>query len=141
MCDSKLAEWSDNEEEVKEVFAPKKNKWAKVCIVKYAFTLDELNQDDDAYLDIKADMRDEAENFGSVTNVTLFDKEADGVITIRFRDFESAEKFRDACNGRNFARRKLEITIADDRPKFRKSARAEEQDSSDEERLERVARD
>jgi HIV Tat-specific factor 1 len=122
------------------VFAPKKNKWAKVCIVKHAFTIDELDEDPAAYLEIKEDMREEAEKFGEVTNVTLFDKEADGIITIRFREFESAENFRDACNGRNYAKRKLEITIPEDRVKFKKSARGEEQDSSDEERLEQVAR-
>jgi HIV Tat-specific factor 1 len=135
---SKLAEWSDNEEEVKEVFAPKKNKWAKVVIIKHAFTLEELEEDAAAYLDIKDDMREEAELFGEVTNVTLYDKEPQGIITIRFKEFESVEKCRDAWNGRNFAKRKLEVTIAEDRVKFKKSARGEEQDSSDEERLTRA---
>ena len=37
--------------------------------------------------------------------------------------------------------RKLEITIADDRPKIRRSAYDQEQDSSDEKRLERVDRE
>jgi HIV Tat-specific factor 1 len=123
------------------VFAPKKNKWAKLCIVKHAFTLDELDEDPAAYLEIKEDMREEAEKFGEVTNVTLYDKEVDGIITIRFREFESAENFRDTCNGRGFDGRKLVITIPEDRVKFKKSARGEEQDSSDEERLAKVARD
>ncbi|KAF2833323.1 U2 snRNP-associated protein Uap2 [Ophiobolus disseminans] len=133
----KLAEWSDNEEEVKEAFAPKKNKWAKVCIVKHAFTLEELDEDVEAYLEIKEDMRDEAEKFGDVTNVTLFDREKDGICTIRFREFESAEQFAKANNGRSFAKRKLEVTIAEDRQKFKKAPRAEEPTSSDEERAER----
>jgi HIV Tat-specific factor 1 len=84
-------------------------------------------------------MREEAEEHGEVTNVTLFDKEKDGIVTIRFKEFEAAEKFQKACHGRSFAKRKLEVTIAEDRVKFKKSARAEEQDSSDEERLEKVA--
>jgi HIV Tat-specific factor 1 len=115
---SKLAEWSDNEEEVKEVFAPKKNKWAKVCVVKHAFTLDELEEDPEAYFDIKDDMAEEAEKHGEFTTITLFDMEADGVVTIRFRDFESAE---------------LQVTIPEDRVRFKKSSRAQEPDSSDEE--------
>jgi HIV Tat-specific factor 1 len=138
---SKLAEWSDNEEEVKEVFAPKKNKWAKVCIIKHAFTLEELEEDAAAYLDIKDDMREEAEQFGEVTNVTLFDKEPAGILTIRFKEFEAAEKCRDAWNGKSFAYRRLEVTIAEDRVKFKKSARGEEENSSDDERLTQVARD
>jgi HIV Tat-specific factor 1 len=125
---------------VAETFAPKKNKWAKVCIIKHAFTLDELDEDDAAILEIKEDMRDEAETFGPVTNVTLYDKEPEGILTVRFREFDDAEKFRAAIHGRHFAKRVLEVTLAEDKPRFRKSARGEEPDSEDEERLERLAR-
>lgn len=97
--------------------------------MKHVFTLDELDQDDAAYLDIKEDVRDEAEKHGVVTNVTLFDREKDGIVTVRFRDFEAAENFRAASHGRNFSHRKLEVTLAEDKPKFRKSAREEEPDS------------
>ncbi|KAL1604459.1 hypothetical protein SLS59_003651 [Nothophoma quercina] len=130
----KLAEWSDNEEEVAETFAPKKNKWAKVCILKYAFTLAELDEDDAAILEIKEDMREEAETFGDVTNVTLYDKEEDGIITVRFKEFESAEKFKDAIHGRHFGGRKLEVTLAEDKPRFKKTAKGEEPDSDEEAR-------
>jgi len=135
----KLAEWSDNEEEVAEAYAPKKNKWAKVVVVKHAFTLKELEEDVGALLEIKEDMREEAEKHGAVTNVTLFDQEKDGICTIRFRDFEAAESFRAATHGRSFARVKLEAWLAEDKPKFKKSARGEELDSEDEARLEKVA--
>ncbi|KAF2856313.1 hypothetical protein T440DRAFT_485424 [Plenodomus tracheiphilus IPT5] len=136
----KLAEWSDNEEEVAEAYAPKKNKWAKVVILKYAFTLEELEEDAANLLDIKEDIRTEAETFGAVTNVTLYDKEVDGICSVRFREFEDAEKFRARSNGRKFASRKLEAWLAEDKPKFKKSARVEEPDSEDEERLEKVAK-
>ena len=137
---SKLAEWSDNEEEVAETFAPKKNKWAKVCVLRYAFTLAELDEDPAALLEIKEDMRDEAETFGDVTNVTLFDKEEDGIIAVRFKEFESAEKFKDAIHGRHFGGRKLEVSLAEDKPRFRKSARGEEPDSDEEERASKKSR-
>ncbi|KAF1840855.1 uncharacterized protein K460DRAFT_294821 [Cucurbitaria berberidis CBS 394.84] len=136
----KLAEWSDNEEEVAETFAPKKNKWAKVVILKYAFTIAELDEDDAAYLEIKEEIRDEAAKHGSVTNVNLFDKEEAGIVTVRFREFEAAEKFRDASHGRLFASRNLEATLAEDKPRFKKSARGEEPDSEEEERLEKLAK-
>jgi HIV Tat-specific factor 1 len=85
-------------------------------------------------------MREEAETFGDVTNVTLFDKEEDGIITVRFKEFEAAEKFKDAIHGRHFGGRKLEVTLAEDKPRFRKSAKGEEPDSDEEERnLERLA--
>lgn len=133
---SKLAEWSDNEEEVEKVLAPKKNKWARYCIMKHAFKLAELEEDVGAILDIKEEIREEAEEFGTVTKVTLYDKEEDGIVSIRFREFEAAENFQKANNGRMFARRILEVTIPDDRFKFRKSARGDEEaDSSDEEKV------
>ncbi|CAO2650447.1 Nn.00g017390.m01.CDS01 [Neocucurbitaria sp. VM-36] len=136
-----LAGWSDNEEQVAEAFAPKKNKWAKFVVIKHAFTLKELDEDAGAYLEIKEDMRTEAEKHGDVTNVTLFDKEEDGIVTVRFREFESAEAFRDAVDGRDYARRKLEATIGETKPRFKKSARGEEPDSEEEERLEKIAKE
>jgi hypothetical protein len=47
--------------------APKKNKWAKVCGVKHAFTLDELKEDPEAYFDIKDDTAEKAEKHGEFT--------------------------------------------------------------------------
>lgn len=86
-------------------------------------------------------MRDEAETFGEVTNVTLFDREQDGIMTVRFKEFESAEKFKDAIHGRHFGGRKLEVELAEDKPRFKKSAKGEEPDSDEEERnLDRIAR-
>ena len=121
--------------------APKKNKWAKVVIIRNIFDLEQLEEDAGAYLEIKEDMRDEAETFGDVTNVTLFDKEEDGIIAVRFKEFESAEKFKDAIHGRHFGGRKLEVSLAEDKPRFRKSARGEEPDSDEEERnLDKITR-
>jgi HIV Tat-specific factor 1 len=100
--------------------------------MKYVFTLAEIEEDAGEILDIKDEVREEAEKFGEVTKVVLFDKEADGVVMVRFKDFESAENYCKVCNGRVFDGRKLEITIAEDRPKFKKSNRVQERDSSDE---------
>jgi HIV Tat-specific factor 1 len=106
-------------------------------ILKYIFTLEELDEDPAAYFEIKEDIEEEAGKHGSVNKVALYDKEVDGIVSVHFREFEGAEAFRAASHGRNFDCRKIEATIADDRPKFRKSGRAEE-NSSDEERLERA---
>ncbi len=48
-------------------------------------------QDDPAaILDIKEDIRDECSKTGDVTNVVLFDKEPDGVASVRFANAEAA---------------------------------------------------
>ncbi|KNG51319.1 splicing factor u2af-associated protein 2 [Stemphylium lycopersici] len=129
----KLNEWSDNEEEVAEAFAPKKNKWAKVVIIKHAFTLAELDEEPEAYLEIKEEMREAAEEYGEVTNCTLYDKEPEGILTVRFREFEPAEKFLADYQGRGYQKRKLALSLAEDKPRFKKSAKGEEPDSEDEE--------
>lgn len=41
-------------------------------------------------LDIKEDIREECAKIGEVTNVVLFDREEDGVASVRFADAESA---------------------------------------------------
>ncbi|KAF1831870.1 hypothetical protein BDW02DRAFT_504298 [Decorospora gaudefroyi] len=134
----KLAEWSDNEEEAAQVFAPKKNKWAKVVIIKKVFTLKSLEADERVYLECKEDMRSAAEKFGEVTNCTIYDKEPEGIVTVRFREFEAAEQF---CKHPHptYNKRHLELSLAEEKPKFQKSAREEEPDSQEEEIFEKEA--
>lgn len=130
---SKLNEWSDNESEVAEAFAPKKNKWAKVVIIRHAFTPAELDEEPEAYLEIKEEMREAAEEYGTVTNCTLFDKEPEGIVTVRFKEFEPAEKFMNDYQGRGYSGRKLKLELAEDKPRFKKSTRGEDEHESGDE--------
>lgn len=118
---SKLAEWSDNEEEVEKTYAPKVNKWAHNAIVWNAFRPFELQDDPDAYNEIMEDMKEAAEDVGPITKCVIYDKEPAGVIVIRFTEIDNAKKFMLQVNGRGYNERHLEVTIAEDRPKFRKS--------------------
>jgi HIV Tat-specific factor 1 len=42
-------------------------------------------------LEIKEDIREECAKLGEVTNVVLFDKEPDGVASVRFANTQAAE--------------------------------------------------
>lgn len=42
-------------------------------------------------LEIKEDIREECAKLGEVTNVVLFDKEPDGVASVRFTNAQAAE--------------------------------------------------
>ncbi|CAN9308443.1 unnamed protein product [Alternaria alternata] len=128
----KLNEWSDNEDYVAETLAPKKNKWAKVVIIRNIFDLEQLEEDAGAYLEIKEDMREAAEQYGEVTNCTLYDREPEGVVTVRFREFEPAENFVAGFQGRRYNHRGLQLSLAEDKPKFKKSGRSDTPDSDDE---------
>jgi HIV Tat-specific factor 1 len=57
------------------------------------FSLEELEEDPAAILDIKEDIRSECAKLGEVTNVVLFDKEPDGVASVRY----SSEAAAEAC--------------------------------------------
>jgi HIV Tat-specific factor 1 len=109
------------------------------------FTLQELDEDPAAILDIKEDVREECSKFGEVTNVTLYDKEKDGVVSVRF----TTPQFAMACvrvsqspaaltrrygsvpwclqtvqalHGRNFSGLAVEAFIADGTEKYKKSS-------------------
>jgi HIV Tat-specific factor 1 len=56
------------------------------------FTLQELEEDPKALIELKEDVRDECEKIGSVTNVVLFDGEEDGIMSVRFANEEDAVK-------------------------------------------------
>lgn len=76
--------------------------------MKHMFTLEELEKDATLLLDLKEEVREEAETLGEVTNVVLYDvslrltqgidrladfpqKEPEGVMTIKFREPLSAQ--------------------------------------------------
>ena len=55
------------------------------------FTLQELEDDPTAILDIKEDIREECEKLGEITNVVLYDEEPDGIVSVRFKDPTAAK--------------------------------------------------
>ena len=98
-----------------------------------------MQDDPSAMLEIKEDMRDECAKLGEVTNVVLFDKEQEGVASVRFANAESASACVKVCvdnqmdlvyklilqqlmNGRWFDERQLEAFIATGNEKFKKSS-------------------
>ncbi|EGC43336.1 nuclear mRNA splicing factor-associated protein [Histoplasma capsulatum var. duboisii H88] len=116
---SKLADWDDDEPSM----APQSSsRWDKVVILKHMFTLQELEEDPAAILDIKEDIRQECSKLGDVTNVVLYDKEEDGVASVRFADVESAKICVQKMDGRFFSGTRVAAYIADGSERFRKSS-------------------
>ena len=99
---AKLADWSDDEPSA--LHDPSTaaagaggpnvkggSKWDRVVILRHMFTLDELQDDPTALLDIKEDIREECAKLGPVTNVVLYDEEEEGIVSVRFQTREAAE--------------------------------------------------
>ncbi|MCJ1273653.1 hypothetical protein MMC21_001446 [Puttea exsequens] len=116
---NKLADWDDDDP---QILHGTSNRWDKVVILKHMFTLEELEEDPAAILDIKEDIREECSKMGTVTNVVLFDKEPDGVASVRFGNAEEAEECVRVMNGRHFSGMVVEAYIADGSEKFKKSS-------------------
>ena len=133
---SRLADWDDDDP---STLPDTSSRWDKVVVLKHMFTLKELEEDPAALLDITEDVREECEKFGKVTNVTLYDKEEDGVVTIRFGNSMSAEACVKVFEGRWFDGRRVEAYIADGNERFKKSKKNAD-DGDEVERLENFSR-
>lgn len=105
------------------------------------FTLAELAEDPAASLDINEDIRDECGQFGEVTNVVLYDKEEDGVVTVRFGNAMSANACVKALDGRWFEKRRVEASIADGKERFKKTRKQDADEEDEEARLEKFSKD
>lgn len=125
---AKLADWDDDEPSslptgrpnVPEAKAGSK-RWDKVVILTHMFTLQELEEDPAALLDIKEDIRDECAKLGEVTNVVLFDQEEEGIVSVKFATPEAAEACVRVMHGRSFDGRTVEAYFATGKERFRKS--------------------
>lgn len=123
--DARLADWSDDEP---SAIAETSSRWDKVVILKHMFTLEELEEDPAAILDIKEDIRDECGKLGEVTNVVLYDLEKDGVASVRFVNVESAVACVRLMNGRKFSGQEVEAYITDGKEQFKKSKKKADSD-------------
>ncbi|KAL4809554.1 hypothetical protein BDV18DRAFT_132327 [Aspergillus unguis] len=115
---NKLADWDDDEP---QALVDTSSKFEKVVILKHMFTLQELDEDPAAILDIKEDIRDECSKLGEVTNVVLYDKEEAGVVSVRFSNPESAKACVKLMNGRFFGGTAVVAYISDGSERFRKT--------------------
>jgi len=116
--DAKLADWDDDEPVYTE---SKGGKWDKVVILTHMFTLQELEEDPAAMLDIKDDIREECAKLGEVTNVVLFDEETDGIVSVKFRTPEAAKLCVERMHGRAFDGRTVEAFFATGKEQFKRS--------------------
>jgi HIV Tat-specific factor 1 len=87
----------------------------------YLFNLTNRQEDVAAILDIKEDIRDECAKVGEVTNVVLYDKEPEGVVSVRFADPESARQCVEVMDGRFFGGTRIEAYVSEGREKFKKT--------------------
>lgn len=116
--DARLADWDDDDTAMMYDTAPKPQ---KLVVLKHMFTLQELEEDPAALLDIKEDIREECTKLGEVTNVVLYDLEEEGVASVRFREEEAATECVRIMNGRSFAGQTVVAYLSDGKEGFKRS--------------------
>lgn len=109
-------------------------KHEKTVILKHMFSIAELEEDPALLLDLKEDVREECELLGQINSVALFDQEEDGVMTVSFKEYDSAVLCVKRMDGRYFAGRQVVAYISDGTDKFKKSKKGNDED--EDERLE-----
>ncbi|KAI5866869.1 hypothetical protein GGS23DRAFT_603081 [Durotheca rogersii] len=126
--DAKLADWDDDdpygaagEAAAAAAAGGAQRGQDRVVILRHMFTLQELEEDPAAMLEIKEDIRDECAKLGAVTNVVLFDLEPEGVASVRFREPAAAAACVARMDGRAFDGRTVRAAVATGRERFRKS--------------------
>ncbi|KAJ7647343.1 hypothetical protein FB45DRAFT_893169 [Roridomyces roridus] len=131
----KLLEW-DDEDGFGPAMAPEDsanivNKNSRVVVLKHMFTLKALEEDATLLLDLKEDVREECSSLGEVTNVVLYDKEPEGVMTVKFREPLSAQACVLRMNGRFFDGLRVEASLYTGKQRFNRSGAGEEIDGDD----------
>ncbi|RSM13427.1 hypothetical protein CEP52_001935 [Fusarium oligoseptatum] len=127
--DAKLADWDDDIPYAGQPEAT--TKWDKLVILRHMFTLEELEEDPAALLEIKEDIREECAKLGTVTNVVLFDQEPEGIVSVKFKDADSALACIKLMHGRSFDGRTVEAFLASGKEKFKRSQQDQSVEDSD----------
>jgi len=134
----KLLDWSDDES---PALAQTSTKHERTVILKHMFTLAELEEDPAAILDIKEDIRDECSKLGDITNVVLYDKELEGVASVKFATIQGAAACVKLMNGRHFSGQKIIAFISTGTERFERTRERRAPGSDDEEEEERRLED
>ncbi|PWN46442.1 hypothetical protein IE81DRAFT_319346 [Ceraceosorus guamensis] len=135
----KLTDWDSDEDD----FGPKgaqerpsgagSSTQSRIVILLRMFTLAELDEDPTLLLDLKEDVREECETIGKVTNCVLYDKEPEGIMSVKFATPAAAVACVQKMDGRFFSGRTVIAYLADSKPKFRRSGIGEGSDEEEEE--------
>ncbi|KAL1644758.1 hypothetical protein SLS58_004223 [Diplodia intermedia] len=138
--DRKLTDWGDEDEYQNKASSDGAGtRWERTVVLKHMFTLHELEEDPEAEDDIQADIMEEAQKFGEVEKVFVFNEEPQGVVSIKFGDQSAAKDCVKAFNGRMFDKRPIMAYIADGKEFFKRTKRDDEE--KEKARLEQFGKD
>ncbi|EGG18201.1 RNA-binding region RNP-1 domain-containing protein [Cavenderia fasciculata] len=86
---------------------------SRVIVIKNLFDPKDSWSNLNFYDELKEDLEMGCQRCGEIQSITIFERNPDGVATIKFKDFEAAEKCVALMEGRYFAQRKLTADFYD----------------------------
>ncbi|KAJ5211150.1 Nucleotide-binding alpha-beta plait [Penicillium cf. griseofulvum] len=116
----KLSDWGDDEAEETMKAMKAAEEARRHVILKPMFTLEELEEDPLASIEIEQDIRSECSKIGDVAKVVVWDGESQGVVTVRFVSSADARRCVQTMSGRFFAGNTVVAYIWDGEEKFKK---------------------
>ncbi|RWS10083.1 HIV Tat-specific factor 1-like protein [Dinothrombium tinctorium] len=104
-----------------------RSKCEKTIIIKNMFDVAEFLKDPKLILDYKDDLKEECtEKCGEVKKVEIYDRNPEGVASVTFENFDSADLCVSLMNGRFFAGRQLSAAHWDGKTKYQTKETEEE---------------
>ena len=123
-------------------FDDTKDRKKTTVILKHMFTLDEMFGDQEFRTELEEDVEGEAKKFGVVDKVKVFTTNPNGVVSIRFKEPEAAEKCVAAMKGRWFGGRQLGALMWDGFTNYAKEGTGQGETAAEQQaRLERFGKE
>lgn len=91
-----------------------------------------LDEDPELKDDIYRDMAESAAMYGEVKNVTVFDLERAGLVTVRFSNNAGASEFAAAMDGRLYDGRTVTTELISGKTKYKKTRKTDEEKAEEE---------
>lgn len=134
-------DWSLDEEGNQKSAADKALlKASRTLILKNMYTIDELDKEPQLLLDLKEDVRNEAERkIGGVSSVQIYDGCEGGIIGVRFKEENLARAAQVLFHGRFFNKRQIQAEIYDQSFKLIKRSSVLDEEE-EEERLDKYSK-
>jgi len=98
----------------------------RIVILKNVFDPKEALSDPNYYEDIRVDMLEECSKLGEIEKLTVFERNPEGAVAVRFRSPAAAESCIELMNGRWYGGRQLQAEFYDGKTDYRYKETEEE---------------
>jgi len=104
---------------VPEKLKGERGKHEKVVVISNMFAVEDLDKDPGLILDYSNNIRSQCSKFGTITKISLYDKNPEGICQVFFKEPSEADLAVQMLNGRMFGTRVMAVSTWDGRTKYK----------------------